>query len=404
MFSKDLIAEAKKKNAADLAAAFKSGDAAKMEEALATFMSDVHDAVLSQAAMDLAAANADAAVLASRGRPAMTSEERAYFEGLAKCMKDADPKMALNNWNVAMPQTIIDDAISGIKKDHPLLAKLKFQPTSYLTSFILNDQPGQGAAWGPISSKIVQELTGKLKKVDLTLMKLSAFMVIPNDLLELGPQYLADYVKATIFEADAYQMEVKFVCGTGHEEPVGMDRDVSGNININTGYPKQSATKVSDFSPTSLGAIVSKLCRTPGDPTKARAVADLIMLVNPFDYWEKVRPATTYPLPSGGYLYDQLPIPAEIIQSIGVDRGQMILGIPLRYFVGVGPTGKEGSIVYDDSVGFYDDARVYRGKIHCNAFPMDEYAFVLCDISELVAVLAKTVSVSGVVQTEAAGS
>ena len=47
--SKDLVAQAKKQNAAKLAAAFKSGDETQMAEAMSVFCSDVHAAVLAQA-------------------------------------------------------------------------------------------------------------------------------------------------------------------------------------------------------------------------------------------------------------------------------------------------------------------------------------------------------------------
>lgn len=387
MKSNDLIAEAKQRNAAALAAAFKSGDEAQMSEALAVFMSDVHDAVLKQAAADFQIANADAAVLAARGRAAMTSQERSYFEGLCNAMKSADPKMALTNWAVTMPQTIIDDAVESIKREHPLLDKLTFQPTGYLTKFILNDQPHQAAAWGNITATITASLDGQFREVDLTMLKLTAFMVIPNDLLELGPQYLADYVKATMFEADAYAMEVGFVSGTGHNEPVGMVCDISAPINPSTGYSKQTPVPLNDFEKTTLGALVAKLARTPGDPTHPRPITDMIMLANPFDYWEKVMPATTFATAAGTFVRDYLPIPADIIQTVGLDRNELILGLPKRYFVGIGPTGKNGTIQYDDSVKFLDDARTYRAKIHCNAFPMDEYAFILCDITNLKAEL-----------------
>lgn len=382
MKSKDLIAEAKKKNAAALAAAFRSGDEAKMSEALAVFMEDVHDAVMEQASTDIRMAQSDAAILAARGKASMTSEERTYFNGLATALRSDDPKMALTNWTVTMPQTVIDDAISTIKRTHPLLDRLKFQPTGYLTKFVLNDQPHQTAAWGTITSAITQELNGKFREVDLTALKLTAFMVVPNDLLELGPQYLKDYVTAVMFEADAYKMEVSFVDGTGKSEPIGMTRNTSSSASVQGGvYPRMDKITLADFRPQTLGAIVSKIARTPGDPTVPRAVTDLFMLVNGFDYWEKIMPATTLRLPDGSYIRDYLPIPADIIQTVALNKGELLLGIPARYFVGIGPTGRNGSIEYDDSCKFLDDARVYRVKTLCNAFPMDEYAFVLCDIS-----------------------
>ena len=81
--SKDLVDQAKKKNAAALAAAFKSGDEAQMSDALAVFMADVNDAVLAQAAEEIETRNADNTALAARGVRVLTSAEMAYYGKLA---------------------------------------------------------------------------------------------------------------------------------------------------------------------------------------------------------------------------------------------------------------------------------------------------------------------------------
>ena len=43
----------------------------------------------------------------------------------------------------------------------------------------------------------------------------------------------------------------------------------------------------------------------------------------------------------------------------------------------------KANIVYDDSVRFIEDERVYMAKLFGAGFPMDEYAFVLLDVSAL---------------------
>lgn len=384
--SKDLVAKAKQQNAAALAAAFKSGDEEQMSAAMATFCSDVHDAVLAMAAEDIDQRNHDNAVMAARGMYALTSAEMNYFTKLGEAVQSADPKMALENFEVGMPNTVIDGVIGTIKKNHPLLDKLNFRNTAYLTRFILNANPGQMAKWGKITSAITQELAGSLKEFNMTLLKLTAFMCISHDLVELGPQWMAQYVVETLSEAIAMAMETGCVDGTGKDEPIGMTRNISSSASVQDGvYPRQTATPLNELTPTAMGAIVAKIARDPVEPTKARTVApgDLIFLCNPFDYWKKVMPATTYRKPDGNWIRDALPIPADIMQTAALEEGVALLGMPSKYFVGLGVYGKKGAIVQDDSARFFEDERAYKAKLQGNARPMDEYAFVLLDISAL---------------------
>lgn len=384
--SKDLVAQAKAKNSAALAAALKSGDEEKMSAALATLFSDIHDAILQQAAEDLEMRNQDAAVLAARGVHVLTSAEMHYYTELGKCFKSDNPKMALENFSVAMPDTVIDGVIGTIRRDYPLLERINFQNTAYLTRMILNAKPGQMAKWGKITSAITQELTGSLKEINLTLLKLSAFMCISQDLIDLGPQWLDQYIRETLSEAIASALELGIVDGTGKDEPIGMTRDISSAASVQDGvYPRQTATPLNELSPTAMGAVVAKIARDPSDPTKARVVnpGDLIFLCNAFDYWQKIMPATTYRKPDGSWIRDLLPIPADIMQTAALESGVALLGMPSRYFVGLGVYGKKGVIIQDDSVRFFEDERAYKTKLQGNACPLDEYAWVLLDISNL---------------------
>lgn len=401
MINKDLIAEAKKKNAAALAAAMGTGDQKEMETALANFMSDVHDAVVQNAALEAQQAATDSAVLAARGLRVLTSEEKNYYGEMIARMKSKDPAMAMTNWNEAVPVTIIDSALDSIRREHPLLDRLNLVNTSYQTKIVVCNNPAQAAAWGEITSAITQELQAVLKKMDVTLLKLSAFMVIPMDVLELGPTYIDQYVRATMFEAAAYKLEVSVVDGTGKDEPIGMTRDVSSTASVQDGvYPRMQAVALKSLKPKELGAIVKKLARTPGKPTIARIVDDLIFLCNPFDYWGKIMPATCYRKPDGTWLHDLLPIPADILQTVGLSENSVVIGIPKKYFVGLGVQGKNGAITESKEAKFFEDMMSYKLRLQANARPMDEYAFVLCDITDLEADDIDLISVVGTVSTK----
>lgn len=384
--SKDLIANAKKQNAAKLAAAFKSGDEAQMSEALATFCSDVQEAVLAQAAEEINQRNQDAAVMTARGYRPLTSAEMNYYTKLAEAMKSGNPKMALENFSVAMPDTIIDGVIGTIRQNHPLLDRINFRNTAYLTRWLLNAKGTQMAKWGKITSAITEELTGAVKEINVTLCKLAAFMVISQDLLDLGPQWLDTYIRECLAEAIAMALETAVVDGTGKDEPIGMTRNVSSTANVQDGvYPRMDAIALNDLAPTSMGGLVAKLARNPIDPTQARVInaGDLLFLTNPFDYWQKIMPATSFQKTDGTWVRDVLPIPADIMQTAALESGKALLGIPSRYFVGLGVYGKSGTIVKDDSVRFFEDEAAYKTKLQGNGRPMDEYSWLLLDISNL---------------------
>lgn len=384
--SKDLIDQAKQRNAAALAAAMKSGDESQMSTTLATFFTDVHDAVLQQAAEDIEMRSHDSAILAARGLRVLTSAEMNYYTKLGEAMKSGDPKMALTNFSVAMPDTIIDGVIGTIRRDHPLLDRINFQNTAYLTRIILADDVANLAKWGAITAKVTQEITGSLKEISLTMLKLSAFMFISQDLIDLGPQWLDQYVLETLSEAIAAALESGIVRGNGKDEPIGMIRDISSTANVQDGkYPEQTPTALVDLSPTSLGALVAKIARDPNNAKKTRVInpGDLIFLCNAFDYWQKIMPATTYRKADGTWIRDLLPIPADIMQTAALDSGKALLGMPSRYFVGLGVYGKTGTITQDDSVRFFEDERAYKAKLQGNARPLDAYAWLYLDISNL---------------------
>lgn len=108
----------------------------------------------------------------------------------------------------------------------------------------------------------------------------------------------------------------------------------------------------------------------------------MIFIFSPFDYWKKVYPATSY-LVNGQWATNVLPIPAEIFQSEGLTEGEAVVGIAPCYFAGVGRSGKEGTITADDSVRFLEDQRAYKAKLQGNGRPLDHYAFLLLDVSEM---------------------
>lgn len=402
--SNDLFAQVKKQHEATLSAAFKSGDPEQIAQAMTGFFDGMNEAVLQRAAEEIDARNQDTAILAARGANVLTAAEREYYDGLAKALKSSDPRAAVANYEVAMPQTVVDRIIGTIRKNHPLLDKLNFVSTAYLTRILVNAKPAQLAAWGKITSAVQKEIEGGVQEVTLTMCKLSAFMAISMDLVELGPEWMDTYARETLSEAIAFALETGAVAGTGKDEPIGMVRDVSPTASVQDGvYPKQTPVPVKRLDAKTLGALLAKLARDPNDDTgkTGRAIdpKDIIIVFNPFDYWEKVFAATTL-LVGGQYMTNVLPIPAEIFQSAALAKGEAVIGIAPYYFIGIGPAGKQGTIVADDSVKFLEDQRAYKAKLQGNGRPLDQYAFLLLDVSNLEAIVSTIVEVAGTVATK----
>jgi len=114
-----------------------------------------------------------------------------------------------------------------------------------------------------------------------------------------------------------------------------------------------------------------------------RPVTQLLLIVNPVDYFTKVMPATAYQRPDGSWVRDILPLPTDVVQSAWVDPGKAILGLGRRYIMALG-TGKGGRIEYSDEYKFLEDERTYLIKLYGTGRPMDNTSFLVLDIQNLV--------------------
>ena len=321
------------------------------------------------------------AALYARGIRQLTTEEKEYYQKISDAMRSENPKQALENVSVVFPQTIISRVMEDLTESHPLLSKIQFTPTGGAIRMMLNTDGRHKAAWGKLCAKIIEELTSGFKEVDVGLYKLSAFIPVCKAQLDLGPEWLDRYIRAILAEALANGLEDGIVMGDGNDKPIGMIRDVSESASVVGGaYPEKAKIKVSDFEPTTMGKLVALLAVTPNG--KDRNPDDLILLVNPQDYYEKVMPATTIRTPDGTYRNNVLPYPATIIPVSALPRGQAVFGVGRLYFAAVG-MNKGGRLEYDDSYRFLEDERVYLIKLYANGFPVDNNAFLNLDISGL---------------------
>ncbi|WP_254909258.1 phage major capsid protein [Clostridium tyrobutyricum] len=378
MKSKDLIQQELKNK---LVQAFKSENPDDITQAFTDFAESVQQNVLQE--YNVYQRTQDSNILAKRGMHQLTSVEQKYYEKLIDAMKSSNPKQAITDIDVAFPETIIDNVMQDIQSEHPLLNAVTFVNTTILTKILVNKQGSQMATWGPINSKITEELQGTISEMSLTICKLTAYMPISKDMLNIGPIWVDAYVRSTLTEALALALETGIVDGTGKDMPIGMDRSVADNVTVTGGvYPKKEATAITAFDPISYGNILDKISKTPTG--KRRPVPGVILVVNPSDYFTKVFPATTLRTTNGTYATNVFPFPTTVIQSPAVPEGQAIMGLASKYFMGIGGGTAGGKIEYSDEFQFLDDNRVYVVRMYGNGRALDDNAFQLLDISGVV--------------------
>lgn len=393
MKSRDLLKQELLNN---LSMAMKENNEEALAQAFTEFADSVQQNVLDE--FREYQQTADTNILTQRGVRQLTSKEKTFYQGVINAMKSSDVRQAFTGLPTAFPETVIDNVIADIRQSHPLLDIINFMNTAALTKIIVNKKGMQLAKWGALGSDISKELEGAIGKIDLTLCKLTAFMPISKDMLEVGPEWIDRYVRETLSEAIALALETAIVTGTGKDEPIGMDRDVSDDVSVSGGvYPKKSAKAITDLSPKTYGAILKELSKGPND--KNRVINSVILVVNPADYFEKIMPATTVRTTDGSWNRDVFPFPTTLIQSSAVTVGEAIIGIADKYFMGIGAGTSGGRIEYSDEYKFLDDERVYITKLYGNGRALDDNAFKLLNISGMEAAVLE-VAVTNVVKTK----
>lgn len=374
--------KSEKQSISNLMKALQSGDSEKINKA----WGDFHDSIAESVREDFEGLQetADANVLAQRGIRQLTSEERKFYEKMIESARSSNPKQAFTDLlttDNGMPETIIEDVYRDLVERHPLLSKIQFQNVKYLTSWLLSNGSADTAVWGEINSTITEQIAGSFKSINMTQGKLSAYVLIARDMLDLGPNFLDSYIRTILKESIALGLEMGIIKGQGNKgQPVGLIRNTTGSLDPTNGLPEKTKETVTSFAPKEYGALVSKLAKTGTGVTR---VFDRVQLIcNPVDYLNKIMPASTVLTANGTYASGLFPFPTDVIQSSQVTEGEAILCLLSEYFMGVG-NSKEGVIEYSDDFKFLEDQRTYKTKLYAYGTPIDNTVAVRLDISKL---------------------
>ena len=392
MKNKDVLAQEKAQILQKMNDAILKNDGDAFAAAFEELSLNIQENILSEVEAQQQAT--DAMILAGRGVRQLTSEETKYFQAVIEAMKSSNPKQALTDLEVVMPKTVIDRVFEDLVAQHPLLDAINFQNTSGLIEMYLNTDETQLASWGALTGEITKELTSGFKMVNMSFKKLSALIPVCKAMLDLGPAWLDRYVRDILTEAIYTGLEQGIIAGTGKDQPIGMMKQVGDEVETTGGvYPDKEAVEVTSLDPVTYGELLATLATSPKG--KSRVVQNVILVVNPVDYFKKIMPGTTIMTPSGTYTNNVLPFPTTVIQSIQVPANKAVLGLGRKYFMGIG-TAKSGKIEYSDQYHFLEDERIYLTKLYGHGEPLDNNAFLVLDITNLKpAILKVEVQTSG---------
>lgn len=363
-----------------LLASMKDGDETQVQDALKGWMEEIQNNIRTD--FEQYQETHDQSILDRRGIHALTSEETKFYNALIESVRD---KKVLNATNAgpALPITVVERVLESVKKDHPLINAINPTVVGAITKILKRKGKLAKAVWGEITDEIKTEIKGDLAVADLVAAKLTAFLLLSQDYIELGPTWLDAYVRQCLEEALALGIEDGVINGTGVKQPVGLIRDIHEGVSFSTttGYPEKTPVVVKSFDPKTYGELIAKMSKT--EAGESRVITKVILVVNPTDYFQKVMPSTTVLTASGAYVSDIFPFATEVFQSAAVAEGKAVLFVEKSYIFELATGNKDGEILTSDDYKFLEDFRTYKIRLLGTGIAEDDTCALLLDISGL---------------------
>lgn len=232
----------------------------------------------------------DNRVLEARGIPTLTAEETKFYNEAVKTGGfDSD---------VVWPETILERVFENLQKDHPILSIINFTPTVGRVKVIRARRTGV-AVFGPLHKDLEGQLDSKFGASEFVQLALTAFFLVSNDTLDLGPRWIDRFINLSLTEAVRDIWAEKIIAGTGNDEPIGLLKDLDGAVTAGV-YPNKATAGTLTFGKdkivTEVAGVMKKLSKftykvdkTDEGEDKYRSVAGKVFLiVNPVNYWDIV--------------------------------------------------------------------------------------------------------------------
>ncbi|MTV21439.1 phage major capsid protein [Staphylococcus delphini] len=354
----------------------------KYAEYMAAFSSNLHDNILKDAREEALNANTDEQVLMKRGQNVLTSEEKRFFTNLV----EDDANLDTYKEEIILPETTVSRVFEDMQSERPLLSKINFQIAGIKTRIIAGDPDG-AAMWGEIFGKIQGQIQANFREYTFSQNKLTAFAIVPKDLLDFGPEWVERYVRLQLAEAMGAKLEEGIVKGNGpvQNQPVGliknMVKDESGNITSVKDKTEKGKLTFADAKTTvtELSNLMNSLS-VKENGKRINVSGKVSLLVNP-DQLFAIQAKYTIQNANGQWV-TSLPFNLDILPSEFVEKGKIIAFVPSRYYAmykGATQIREYGEVLA------LEDANVYIAKQYAHGMPDDNKVAEVYSFSDVVA-------------------
>ena len=354
----------------------------KYAEYMAAFSSNLHDNILKDAREEALNANTDEQVLMKRGQNVLTFEEKRFFTNLV----EDDANLDTYKEEIILPETTVSRVFEDMQSERPLLSKINFQIAGIKTRIIAGDPDG-AAMWGEIFGKIQGQIQANFREYTFSQNKLTAFAIVPKDLLDFGPEWVERYVRLQLAEAMGAKLEEGIVKGNGpvQNQPVGLIKDMvkddSGNITSVKDKVEKGKLTFADAKTTvtELSNLMNSLS-VKENGKRINISGKVSLLVNP-DQLFAIQAKYTIQNANGQWV-TSLPFNLDILPSEFVEKGKIIAFVPSRYYAmykGATQIREYGEVLA------LEDANVYIAKQYAHGMPDDNKVAEVYSFSDVVA-------------------
>ncbi len=342
---------------------------AAFNEMFTALQSDLTERITSEARDEVH----DAQIMAARGQNVLTSKERKFFNEVIASGGFAE--------DTILPVTTQDRIFEDLVTEHPLLDAIGLKDLGAVTRYIYSD-PTKAYAWGALFGEIKGQVSAAFREEQIGQLKLTAFAVIPKDMLDLGPEWVERYVRTLLVESYSVGLEYGLVNGKGpaRNEPIGLMKNVdpdSGAVTDKTssGTLTFAQSEKGRIVARELGGVVEAL--STDEKGKSRKVLNnVVMVVNPVDAI-RVQIGNTMQTPNGQWV-TTLPFGiGSPIESEEVPAGKAMFFLKGAYLAAIAGGYKINK--FDETLAI-EDARLYTMKQFANGKPKDNKTALVFDL------------------------
>ena len=356
-----------------LTEAMANGGEEEQKEAFHNFFDAMQNSIHRQVKEEVNNDLLDRSILQQRGQNVLTAEERQFFNAAVQEGGFTDDSI--------LPETTQQRVFEDLVKEHPLLDALGLRDLGAVTRFIYSD-PEKAYAWGELFGDIRGQVNAAFREETISQLKLTAFAAIPNDMLELGPEWIERYVRTLLVESYSVGSEYGFVNGGGpaQSQPVGLMKNVDPDTGAVTDKPSSGTLT---FTPSERGEIVAgelynvvNELSTDAEGKHRKVLNRIVMVVNPVDA-TAVQARNTIQTATGQWVMS-LPYNIRVVESEEVPVGKALFFVQGEYLAAI--AGGYKLRKFDQTLAI-EDATLYTIKQFANGKPKDNKTAVVYDLN-----------------------